>query len=1144
MSGQRRTAPSLPLSSLRLHVPPLRLVSAALWQVVQRRDIMDYGLVEEFVSTVFQVVPDLMSYRERVQLIMGLRAQLVLELFCKGDLAEPDTVQPHLNRLSSGIITLRENEVPDPEVEVSESNFQKLIQTLLEDPVERENFFQNVFPEEFGPKFDSALQTLVWEFLSRLEKLLPTPTFQQTASWISADHSILEECVQSVCNPEPLKTLLQYHNSRYEYVYTNALSSLDNYILSSLSLSPLKKAQIIPNPTEPEMKSELTEDLLPCDRMNIPSPASSDPTEMRCLFGSDCVRTGVEMQKGSYSSPSCLLRQPTLLLHRLDLTRMPFPVYSPVLSPTLNSKGLQIGNVGSQLRRGRLVISSVCGGVNGQPPTENELDRLTSNGEASKKKKARKGRAFQEEKLQHPIKDLHSEENIGQNRKPAEDLIANMRSHTDPSCYQCLERFEDQEDFQKPQQTGCEEPAEPEEDNMSTESVEEDIMSFKDEMKPSQPQGFSPRSSTKISPTPLTFSKNTICRVCHKTFNSKYLMRKHLKSEHGQLPYQCYGCADIFRTMVHFREHKAECKPSPFSKARQCCFCNKTFYSSYLMRKHLKSQHDQLPYQCPGCGGQFKTKFNLNEHKKECLVAKSLFSCAQCDKTFIKASYLTKHTRSHTNPCTQCLQSFEHQEDLQKHLQNVLEEASQLNEDDAAILSFEDVRETSRPRDTSNVLPTRKESSKARTCRLCHTTLKSVHLMKMHLNSKHSQHPYQCLLCEKNFRKKSNLKEHLEACHKPTPKHWNKPRTCRACQKTLASVHLLRKHLESEHNLLLYQCVGCGENFKRKSCLLEHKNVCSLAKTIHSCCECGETFKLSKLKACYQVQPHQSPREGQQDTGPIGENTMESCNTTPRNLATPPNIGKTCILCYQTFENGEDLRNHLKCQHDTRPYPFPDCGETFQSKSELQKHSDVHLGSRKCPTCVTRVAPQSTPEHVERRQQDSRESNGVVSPNTTLMDVNPSDDSVSLTSREHETERPQPLNYLCETCGKIFPSLYQLKRHLRVHTGEQPFPCTDCGKRFTCKGSLKNHRRLHTGERPFACTLCQEHFVTNNHLKRHMFVHTRVKPFQCLACGKTFKTKQGWRRHQFQHCDHSKASCIEKDLQGQQQTGCEEAAQP
>lgn len=37
---------------------------------------MDYGLVEEFVITVLDIVPDLMSYREKVQLIMGLRAQV------------------------------------------------------------------------------------------------------------------------------------------------------------------------------------------------------------------------------------------------------------------------------------------------------------------------------------------------------------------------------------------------------------------------------------------------------------------------------------------------------------------------------------------------------------------------------------------------------------------------------------------------------------------------------------------------------------------------------------------------------------------------------------------------------------------------------------------------------------------------------------------------------------------------------------------------------------------------------------------------------------------------------------------------------------------------------------------------------------
>ncbi|CDQ94318.1 unnamed protein product [Oncorhynchus mykiss] len=111
MQHLKEKGPFLPPASLRLLVPPLRLVSAALWQVVQRRDVMDYGLVEEFVVTVLDVVPDLMSYREKVQLIMGLRAQLVLKLLFSEHLADSDTIQSHLNRMKTCSITHRDNQV-------------------------------------------------------------------------------------------------------------------------------------------------------------------------------------------------------------------------------------------------------------------------------------------------------------------------------------------------------------------------------------------------------------------------------------------------------------------------------------------------------------------------------------------------------------------------------------------------------------------------------------------------------------------------------------------------------------------------------------------------------------------------------------------------------------------------------------------------------------------------------------------------------------------------------------------------------------------------------------------------------------------------------------------------------------------------
>ncbi|KAG9331998.1 hypothetical protein JZ751_016274, partial [Albula glossodonta] len=66
-------------------------------------------------------------------------------------------------------------------------------------------------PVEIESKTDTALQVVLWELLSRLEQLLPVPDLRQTVSWLSAAPSVLEECVQSVCKPQQLKTLLQHH---------------------------------------------------------------------------------------------------------------------------------------------------------------------------------------------------------------------------------------------------------------------------------------------------------------------------------------------------------------------------------------------------------------------------------------------------------------------------------------------------------------------------------------------------------------------------------------------------------------------------------------------------------------------------------------------------------------------------------------------------------------------------------------------------------------------------------------------------------------------------------------------------------------------------------------------------------------------
>lgn len=66
----------LQLPLLRLMVPHLRLLTAAMWQVAQQGDVQHYGMLDEFVATVTECVPELLSYRQRAQLILGVRARV------------------------------------------------------------------------------------------------------------------------------------------------------------------------------------------------------------------------------------------------------------------------------------------------------------------------------------------------------------------------------------------------------------------------------------------------------------------------------------------------------------------------------------------------------------------------------------------------------------------------------------------------------------------------------------------------------------------------------------------------------------------------------------------------------------------------------------------------------------------------------------------------------------------------------------------------------------------------------------------------------------------------------------------------------------------------------------------------------------
>ncbi|XP_028845997.1 TERF1-interacting nuclear factor 2 [Denticeps clupeoides] len=230
---------ALPISTLSLLAPPMRLVSAAMWKVMLQRDVMHYGKLEQFVTSLCQTVPGLLGYRHQVKLTLGLRARMILEL-CRGtEQPEQKVVLAQLDTIP-GIIPLNNGKQrKDLKVEMTVRNFQTLVQSLLGDPEQRRLFFQEDFPDQYGPEFDKAMEKLLWEFLIRLDQLLPVPDLKQTVSWMSSAPAVLEWCAESASQPKLLRSLLQ-HEKCLGHLDSAAslLPSTGDSILSSLSLPP------------------------------------------------------------------------------------------------------------------------------------------------------------------------------------------------------------------------------------------------------------------------------------------------------------------------------------------------------------------------------------------------------------------------------------------------------------------------------------------------------------------------------------------------------------------------------------------------------------------------------------------------------------------------------------------------------------------------------------------------------------------------------------------------------------------------------------------------------------------------------------------------------------------------------------------